>query len=54
MDFVWCRLLCFIFDHVKKGYKITLLKINECAIILFGPLPWIVPDPGPSYKDVPL
>ena len=54
MNFVWCRLLCCIFDDIKKAYNITLLKINEGVIILFGPLPLFVPDPGPSCKDVPL
>lgn len=52
MRFVWCRLLCCIFDDIKKAYNITLLKINEGAIILLGP--WIVPDPGLCHKDSPL
>lgn len=54
MRFVWCRLLCCIFDDIKKAYNITLTKINEGAIILLGPWPMFVPDPGLYRKDFPL
>ena len=52
MGFVWSRFLCYVFESTKKAFSLTLLKINEGLIILFGPL--IVPDPGLCHKDVPL